>query len=103
METKIKKSLIDFSKYNDDENYNKLEKKINKLLELLDLTNNKNDKQIILDNIEEIKLKMNINSINSSISYPDYIDNNFIKKIITKKEFAINKMIVIILLKIFLN
>tara|TARA_B110000261_G_scaffold51296_1_gene60679 strand:- start:825 stop:4211 length:3387 start_codon:yes stop_codon:yes gene_type:complete len=92
METKIKKSLIDFSKYNDDENYNKLEKKINKLLELLDLTNNKNDKQIILDNIEEIKLKMNINSINSSISYPDYIDNNFIKKIITKKEFAINKI-----------
>ena len=36
MGTKINNSLIDFSKYNDDENYTKLEKKINNLLELYD-------------------------------------------------------------------
>ena len=92
MGTKINNSLIDFSKHNDDENYTKLEKKINNLLELYDNISNKDDKQKILQNIEDIKNKLNIDSINSSISYPDYNDKKFIEKLISKKEFAINKI-----------
>ena len=85
-------SLIDVSKYNDDENYKKLERKINKLLELYDKTSNKQDKQEILENLNEVKERLNIKSINSSISYPDYNDKDFIGKLITKKEFAMNKI-----------
>ena len=85
-------SLIDVSKYNDDENYKKLERKINKLLELYDTTSNRKEKQEILENLNEVKSKLNISSINSSISYPDYNDNKFIEKLITKKEFAMNKI-----------
>ena len=85
-------SLIDVSKYNDDENYNKLERKINKLLELYDKTSNKQDKLEILENLNEVKARLNIKSINSSISYPDYNDDDFINKLITKKEFAMNKI-----------
>lgn len=92
MGTKINNSLIDFSKYSEDENYTKLEKKINNLLELYDNISNKDDKQKILENIEEIKNKLDINNINTSISYPDYDDKKFIEKLITKKEFAINKI-----------
>lgn len=92
MGTKINNSLVDFSKHNDDENYIKLEKKINNLLELYDNISNKDDKQQILENIEDIKNKLNIDSINSSISYPDYNEKNFIKNLISKKEFAINKI-----------
>ena len=47
MGTKINNSLIDFSKYREDENYTKLEKKINNLLELYDNISNKDDKQKI--------------------------------------------------------
>jgi len=72
-------SLIDVSKYNDDENYKKLERKINKLLELYDTTSNRKEKQEILENLNEVKSKLNISSINSSISYPDYNDNKFIE------------------------
>lgn len=85
-------SLIDISKYDNDENYKKLEKKINKLLELYDKTNNRQDKLEILDNLNEVKARLNINKINSSISYPDYNDTDFINKLITKKEFIMNKI-----------
>ena len=59
-------SLIDVSKYNDDENYKKLERKINKLLELYDTTSNRKEKQEILENLNEVKSKLNISSINST-------------------------------------
>ena len=94
MNTQINKSLIDFEKYSkeEDENYNKLEKKIIKLLELYDKTKGRDIKEKILDNIELIKNRLEVSSINSSITYPDYDDKDFIKKIISKKEFAINKI-----------
>ena len=79
MNTQINKSLIDFEKYSkeEDENYNKLEKKIIKLLELYDKTKGRDIKEKILDNIELIKNRLEVSSINSSITYPDYDDKDF--------------------------
>ena len=88
----IDKLLIDFSKYNNDEDYTKLEKAINKLLKVLNQTTNKDDKKKILENIEEIKKNITYKNMGRDISYPDYQDKNFIKKLLTKKEFAINKI-----------
>ena len=42
----INKSLVNFDKYSNDKNYNKLEVKINKLLELYDKTSNDDDKRV---------------------------------------------------------
>ena len=91
----INKSLVNFDKYSNDKNYNKLEVKINKLLELYDKTSNKEYKELILNNIKELKNKLEIKELNSdvnNISYPDYDDKKFIEKLIKKKEFAITKM-----------
>jgi hypothetical protein len=88
----IDKLLIDFSKYNNDEDYTKLEKAINKLLKVLNQTTNKDDKKKILENIDEIKKNITYKNMGRDISYPDYQDKNFIKKLLTKKEFAINKI-----------
>lgn len=91
----LNKSLVNFEKYSNDKNYNKLELKINKLLELYDKTSNKDDKELILNNIKELKNKLEIKELNSdvnNISYPDYDDKKFIEKLIKKKEFAITKM-----------
>ena len=94
MSSKIEKSLIDFEKLSEDKdkNYIKLEKKINKLLELYDNTKNNETKKQILDNIVNIKERLKINSINSSITYPDYNSNDFIEKLLSKKEFSTNKI-----------
>ena len=94
MSSKIEKSLIDFEKLSEDKdkNYIKLEKKINKLLELYDNTKNNETKKQILDNIGNIKERLKINSINSSITYPDYNSNDFIEKLLSKKEFSTNKI-----------
>jgi hypothetical protein len=91
----INKSLVNFDKYSNDKNYNKLEVKINKLLELYDKTSNDDDKELILNNIKDLKNKLEIKELNSdvnNISYPDYEDKKFIEKLIKKKEFAITKM-----------
>ena len=91
----INKSLVNFDKYSNDKNYNKLEVKINKLLELYDKTSNDDDKELILNNIKDLKNKLEIKELNSdvnNISYPDYDDKKFIEKLIKKKEFAITKM-----------
>ena len=91
----INKSLVNFDKYSNDKNYNKLEVKINKLLELYDKTSNNDDKELILNNIKDLKNKLEIKELNSdvnNISYPDYDDKKFIEKLIKKKEFAITKM-----------
>ena len=75
-----------------DKDLNKLEKKINNLLEQLEFVNNATDEKKILDKIVEIKeLISNVKS-NKKYKYPDYTDNDFIKKIVSKKEFSINKI-----------
>ena len=75
-----------------DKDLDKLEKKINNLLEQLEFVDNKNDEERILNKINEIKELIKDVKYSNSYKYPDYDDNNFIKKIMSKKEFAINKI-----------
>ena len=75
-----------------DKDLDKLEKKINNLLEQLEFVDNKNDEEKILNKINEIKELIKDVKYSNSYKYPDYDDNNFIKKIMSKKEFAINKI-----------
>ena len=75
-----------------DKDLNKLEKKINNLLEQLEFVDNATDEKKIMDKIAEIKeLISNVKS-SKKYKYPDYNDNDFIKKIVSKKEFSINKI-----------
>ena len=65
-----------------DKDLNKLEKKINNLLEQLEFVDNSTDEKKIMDKIEEIKeLISNVKS-SKKYKYPDYNDNDFIKKIL---------------------
>ena len=70
-----------------DKDLNKLEKKINNLLEQLEFVDNATDEKKIMDKIAEIKeLISNVKS-SKKYKYPDYNDNDFIKN--TKNGYLI--------------
>ena len=75
---------------NNDKNYNKIEKKINKLLELYNKSYDENEKSEVLKKIEKIKRLLE-NKEEVFKKYPNYDDNNFISKLMNKEEFAIDK------------
>ena len=73
-------------------NYSSLEKKINNLLELLEYTDNEEEQKNILNKINEIKELLSNTKIDINETYPSYNDKDFIKKLLSKKEFAMNKI-----------
>lgn len=73
-------------------NYSSLEKKINNLLELLEYTDNEDEQKNILNKINEIKELLSNTKIDINETYPSYNDKDFIKKLLSKKEFAMNKI-----------
>ena len=77
---------------NKDKDYTILENKINDLLEQLEYTDNENEQKKILSKIDEIKelLKNAKKKVNNK--YPSYNNKDFIKKLLTKKEFAMNRI-----------
>jgi len=76
---------------NNDENFNKIQKKINKLLESYNKSFDENEKTEILKKIEKIKDILKNEKKNVFKKYPDYDDSNFISKLMNKEEFAISK------------
>ena len=76
-----------------DKDYKSIEKKINYLLNQLEFVDNDKDRKKINQKILEIKELLNKNNeIKVKTKYPEYNDKNFIKQLLTKKEFAINKI-----------
>ena len=75
-----------------DRNYKKLEEIVNNLLNELEYIDNDKEKEKVLNKILEIKeiLKKDKKKINTK--YPDYTNKNFLKKLLTKKEFSMNKV-----------
>jgi len=75
-----------------DKNYKKIEEKINYLLNQLEFVDNDDEREIINNKILEIKELLKKNKQKTKTKYPDYNNKKFIQKLLSKKEFAMNKI-----------
>ena len=77
-----------------DKDYKKIEGKINYLINQLEFVDNEKQRKKINGKILEIKelLKNRKTIEKTKTNYPDYNSNKFIEKLLTKKEFAMNKI-----------
>ena len=75
-----------------DKDYKKIEEKINYLLEQLEFVDDEDEREKINSKILEIKELLKKDKQKTRTKYPDYTNKKFVQKLLSKKEFAMNKI-----------
>ena len=75
-----------------DIDYKNIEEKINYLLNLLEYVDDDKERENINNKILEIKELLKSHKSKTQSKYPEYTNKKFVKKLLTKKEFAMNKI-----------
>ena len=75
-----------------DKDYKKIEEKINYLLEQLEFVDDEDEREKINNKILEIKEILKKDKQKTRTKYPDYTNKKFVQKLLSKKEFAMNKI-----------